>query len=143
MPLSLWFREELLRAHFHWDTYEPDFINVAVALCLRVPPADVDVTQLDEPVNVEYARSERGLLEEHWALTGYGEITNVAALLWPEAVTTWGVCVGWALVTADARAGHPGFTERVMATGRLANPLRIMPGVQPRLPAGALVTGLR
>lgn len=127
---SLVLRRDLI-AHYFRGTALP-YTQLQFALTRRIPPANAAANQLDEPVGLSYARVSTVFPSSVVWLGGPSdEMTLNVALLFPTATGTWGTINGWAMVSNGA-------TPLVLATGQVPRPLRVISGIRPRLPIGAV-----
>lgn len=125
-------RDALIRLLFRGETL---VTTTYIALTTTVPNVNGDGLDLDEPVGGAYARVQVPLGTAYWGLTGYNEVFNAAAAVFPTAGNYWGLMAGYALTTA-ATGGE------LLAVGSLVNPLRVDLGTVPSVKAGGLVIGL-
>jgi hypothetical protein len=133
--ISGWFCNELLKTAFNRDTYTPPYTALLVALTLDIPPLNVDVTQLNEPLIGGYARVSIPYNSANWVSSGIREVATVNDTTFPLATDFWGTVYGYVLLTSEA-------TPRTVAVGALVDPYRVISGVQPQLPAGSISFGL-
>lgn len=113
--------------------------QVELALCGKVPAINAAVTQLFEPSAASYARITVPLDDTHWDTAPDGSVYNAAQLLYPLGATSWGYLPGWAIV-ASLSVGE--YTPRVLATGRLQDPVKHAAGDQLRLDIGQVAFAL-
>lgn len=118
--LALWIPEQLTIPTTLW-----------VALCLSVPMAGDDGTDLEEPVDpTYYARQEYGRGEAWWTMTGRGTVENTVEVVFgPSLTVDWGLINGWALCTA-ATAGE------IVEFGEVTNPYRVIHGPEATVTIG-------
>lgn len=137
---TTWFRQQRLRETFR--RVPLPFSRFEAALTRRVPTSNAGVNQLDEAGAYGYARVDVPLGPDHWHLINGVEMANRKAILFPRASGLgWGTLHGWALIAVvPATAVNPEY-RMVAAVGTLVQPLRCVGGIQPRLPAGAIVFG--
>lgn len=129
---SMYLRDAMVRQVFRGESL---ITTTWLALCLRVPEINGDGTTIEEPVGGAYARVQVPLGTGYWSLTGYNEVYNTSAVVFPTAGNYWGLIAGWAMVTA-ATGGE------LLAVGAMKNPLRVDLGYIPSVKAGGLVIGL-
>jgi len=130
---TLPFRRRLLSTVF---LDEPlGFTDFQLCLTRRVPAANADLSQLDEPTGMGYSRQQFSVGSANWQLSAAGEVVNKGLLYFSTATGTWGVMTGWALISVEA-------TPMVCAVGTLAEPYRVVAGIQPYVPVGGLAVGL-
>lgn len=137
---TTWFRQQRLRETF--ERVPLPFSRFEVALTRRVPTSNAAVNQLDEAGAYGYARVVVPLGPADWRLLNGVEMANRNAILFPRASGLgWGTLHGWALIAVIPAAGTVPESRMVAAVGTLVQPLRCVGGIQPRLPAGAIVFG--
>ena len=129
--LSIYGREQSMLAFWIPEQFTCPS-SLWLALCLSVPMAGDDGTDLEEPVDpAYYARQPYGLGEAWWTMTGRGTVENVqAAVFGPSLTVDWGLINGWALCTDDT-AGD------LVAIGEVTNPYRVIKGPEATVTVGA------
>lgn len=115
--ISLAFRNRLLQAYFTPDAFVGDE-SLFVAVTRTVGLANDSGLNLTEPDASAYARSQVDLSSDWWALSGAGEMYNVADVDYgpPNVGEDWGYLTGWALLDAPD-------SGVVLAVGSLVQPL--------------------
>lgn len=128
----------MLQTFFHAGTYNRGYTSVEIALTRRVPVSNAGLNQLDEPIGGGYRRSAPiPLSNAAWQINGAGQIFNATPVSWPlDCTVSWGTIQGWAVI-----GRHP-TAPPVLAIGELVQPVRFVPGMRPRLPAGSITMGL-
>lgn len=130
--MSQWFCNELLQLSFNHAGYTPPYTALTVCLVTVVPPINVDVASLQEPVGNGYARVDIPFDTSGWVPSGYREVVTVGPTTFPTATDYWGLIEGYAIIAG----------AMTVAVGRLVNPLRVVTGIQPVIPAGGISIGL-
>jgi hypothetical protein len=127
---TLDYREDQIKAVWHRQL--PTWSSVLVCLTRRPPTSNSAPLQLDEPpVNFGYARVQYGVSAALWTLQNRTEVSNSGEVLFPAATSSWGLCSGWAILANIT-------VPKTLAVGTLAEPLRVIAGVQPRLGPGTI-----
>lgn len=134
------FRRELISQRFLG--FVPEWNNFEIALTRKVPTTNSDVSQLDEPVGLAYARVQIAIVSSNFVLVNQQEVYNTGTLFFPTASGFWGTVHGWAIISQKLTAWSPGKGPEVMAVGTLQEPLKVVAGVRPKLGPGAIAFGL-
>lgn len=130
--VSMWAREAIVRHIFRQET---GLITTCyVALTLTVPESNAPGSNLTEPSG-GYNRVQVPFGTGNWELTGYGEVTNINDITFPNPTSNWGLIQGYALVSA-ANGGE------TIAVGSMVNPQRVDFGKAPVVRAGGIIFGL-
>lgn len=127
---SLAFRQQLLGNRFLGTAIT--WTAVGIALTRRVPTTNSSIDQLDEPVGLGYARVSIPIGASDWDQINDNEVANQNVVYFPTATGLWGAIHGWAAIGGAS----------VIATGTLNDPLKVIAGIRPYLPAGAISFGL-
>lgn len=132
--LTMWAREQMLTSFFRRDAFTV-VPTVQVALCRALPNYTATSSQLVEPVASGYARQNITLTAANWALTGFGEISNVPSITFGTVGTTsWGLIVAYAIV--DPVSGN------CVQVGQVGNPMEPLQGMIMRLGPGMVTIGI-
>lgn len=107
-----------------------------LALTYDVVPSNATGGMLGEPIAEEYQRTALPRGRDHWQASGFGEVQNTQAALWPKAAFDWGLFHGWALVDSESGSGQ------VLASGSLLTPIYVVQTMQPAMAARGLVIAL-
>lgn len=138
--ISQWFANELLQISFHRDTYTPAWTQFEVAALLSEPPNESDPTLLNEPLSdPAYVRQTLQFNTATWQLGELGEISNLNAVLFPQATVVWGPVTNYALIASSYTGG---FSKMIAVIGNLPSQPRIAAGDQLQLAANTLFFGL-
>lgn len=130
--VSMWAREAIVRHIFRGETTL--LTTCYVALTLAVPESNAPGSNLVEP-GAGYARVQVPFGTANWELTGYGEVTNAADVVFPNPTANWGLMQGYALVNALTGG-------ETIAVGSLVNPQRVDFSKPPIVRAGGIIFGL-
>lgn len=117
MGVSLDLCQKLLQAYFTPDSFSSD-TALYVALTATTGLVNSPGNDLTEPVAGAYSRAVVPLTSDFWALSGTGDLYNIADVDFPppNAGEDWGYLSAWALV--DAPTGG-----MVQAVASLVDPL--------------------
>jgi hypothetical protein len=107
--------------------------SLQIALTTTVPVANASALQLEEPTG-SYQRQPYQASGTWWGPTGFGEIYNTHAVVFPTVTdASWGLIRGWALI--DPVAGQ------CLAVGSIQDPFVADVGVAPQIEPGTLLLG--
>lgn len=131
---TTWFRQQRLQETFRRVALP--FTQVQIALTRKVPAANADINQLDEPGPNGYARVTYPFNAASWTLANGTEMVNASRIVFPRASGTgWGMLNGFVLIAVGP--------NRTVAVGTLVQPLRCVGGVQPVFEIGSIAFGER
>lgn len=111
--------------------------NLYAALTWDVAPANAYGLMLGEPLLGDYARVAVPLGSSHWASSGFGEVVNTQAIVFPMATLDWGLLQGYALLD-NTNIGQ----GEVYVTGSLQTPFYCRAGNVPVIAAYGITVGL-
>ena len=137
--ISEYFRGELLKQGFNRDTYTPPYNQFEVAAVTQVPPLNVDVADLVEPVGNAYARATIPYNTASWTFNNFCEMQSAVDIVFPSATGFWGSIEAYVFLTSNSGSS---ITKYVACISRLVVPLRVTSGIQPAIQAGGVLFGL-
>jgi hypothetical protein len=132
--LSTYTRAQMLRSVFIPDLFVPTTV-VKICLTSQIPLNNSSVAELVEPTAESgYVAQDYTMGSAFWEESGFGELYNLNQIIFPTALTSWGVIAGWAMVDPD--------NNEVLACGELLNPFIAAIGMTPALDSGTITIGI-
>ena len=130
---TMYGRQQMLKAY--WQSAAVVLASSQMALVTSVPPSNAAASQLVEPSSADgYARITCPMTTAFWGESGFSEIYNLQAMVFPEVEDDWGLIQGWAIVAVAA--------GQCLAVGGLAEPFDAVTGMIPTIEIQGITLGL-